>query len=258
MSYIENVFKNEENFFKLFSEEYTGAFDSLNFENGVKPRRFYDDRIKDMYDHNFTLFDGEFDERCFPIIENIKKQRGEGHIQILCKEKSPFLADKGFEEEKLLTMYKGGFSDTHIPAVEGLFFDDLRRSPQLIRPLVDTETEYYGKEYGEDFSKRRWLRYYDKTREQNGLNVYFAVIGGAVVGYCYGYYDSGVVAVDGLLVRKEYRNRYVASNLLKYISDLYGCPEYLHASDDETPKIMYEKMRFKTIDQTFYYLKKDI
>ena len=63
--------------------------------------------------------------------------------------------------------------------------------------------------------------------------------------------------MDGLLIIKEYRNRYVASNLIKDIAAYYDCPIYLHADEDDTPKEIYYKLGFVKCNDTFDYFKSD-
>lgn len=63
------------------------------------------------------------------------------------------------------------------------------------------------------------------------------------------------VEVDDLWVKEEYRNQYIATTLLKYIASQYGGRVYLHASASATPRKMYARMGFETVETIYdYYL----
>lgn len=70
-----------------------------------------------------------------------------------------------------------------------------------------------------------------------------------MIGHLYFYYDYNVVAINGLLVKEEFHHKGVETSLLEYVALYYKCPIYLHADNDETPKEMYEKLRFVTIEK---------
>ncbi len=68
-----------------------------------------------------------------------------------------------------------------------------------------------------------------------------------------------LASIDGLIVDSKYRKKYVAISLIAHIKDSH--PDtilFLHADEDDTPKEMYEKMGFKTIERLYEYLCTDI
>lgn len=78
------------------------------------------------------------------------------------------------------------------------------------------------------------------------------------VGSVYALCHNGFVEMDDLWVEEEYRNQYIATTLIKYIVSQYGGIVYLHASASATPKNMYARMGFETVETVFdYYLEWD-
>lgn len=237
------VKKNEENLVLLFS--------TPNKTNTYI--RYNDDELKDMYDHNF--FEAQnIDEKLLFKFYEIKEERREGHLKISSKCEEKCLKLHNFEEEILLTMLKNDYDIFHIIEREGLIFKNLKED-NIIDDIISLELLEYGEIYGRSFTIRKMHRYASKILEKNnGLNYHACYLGNLLVGYCYTYYDQGVVGLDGLLVRKEYRHQGIASTLLKYIANFYNCPIYLHADEEESPRYLYEKLGFKVIDKTYDYL----
>ena len=232
---IDDVLENEQSLIDLFS------FCTLLDENKYA-LRYSDDLLKDMYDHNFTSIVGRVDEALLYKINEYKNSRNESHTKITSLSKEDFLLKKGFEEGLLLTMVKEDFASW---PKENDIEDD----------VLKLELFAYGNVYGEDFTSRKISRYMTKAKEKdNGLNYFAAYIKGELVGYLYSYYDHNVVAIDGLLVKEEFRHKGIATSLLEYVALYYKCPIYLHADNDETPQEMYEKLGFVTIEKTYEYL----
>ena len=78
---------------------------------------------------------------------------------------------------------------------------------------------------------------------------------GKPAGSCYAYVTNGYVVMDALVVRESFRKRYVATTLMKHIASRFTEEMFLHADADDTPKEMYGKMGFETIDQMYEYVK---
>ena len=63
--------------------------------------------------------------------------------------------------------------------------------------------------------------------------------------------------MDSLVVDEDYRHRYIATTLIKSIAKQAqrdGCILYLHADPEDTPKEMYARMGFETVDTVYEYL----
>ena len=244
---IDDVLENEQSLIDLFS------FCTLLDENKYA-LRYSDDLLKDMYDHNFTSVVGRVDEALLYKINEYKNSRNESHTKITSLSKEEFLLEKGFEEGLLLTMVKEDFASWPKEIDSNLIFKNQKEN-DIENDVLKLELFEYGNVYGEDFTSRKISRYMTKAKEKdNGLNYFAAYINGELVGYLYSYYNHNVVAIDGLLVKKEFRHKGIATSLLEYVALYYKCPIYLHADNDETPKEMYEKLGFVTIEKTYEYL----
>ena len=244
----ENIALSERSYIDLYCKRY----------EGIPFPRYFDDELRDMYDHNFSEFPVRVTEDDLEIIKRIKTERGEDFIKISCHKKSLYLCGAGFEEEALLTLAKEDYLSFDVPPLDFVAYKRGSEHPELFVDLIKTEKEYYGPEYGESFCERRWLRDLGKIKEGgNGLDAWAVYDKEKIIGYCYSYFDHDVVCIDGLLVIKEYRNRYVASNLIKTIANYYACPIYLHASEDDTPKELYYKLGFEKVGVVYDYLRVD-
>lgn len=245
MNLIKRVFKSENNFIYLFSK-------SIDYGSFI---RYFDDELKDMYDHNFSLLKEDINENIYQDILNIKKNREEKHIKISLEKEEKYFIEKGFESEVNLTLVKEDYLNFNIPSLDFVTYKRYRQNKEIIKDVIKLEKEYYGKEYGEDFCERRWLRYAKKVDEgDNGLDIWVVYDKDIPIAFAYSFYSEDVVAMDGLLVINEYRHRYVASNLIKTIGAHYDCPIYLHADKSDTPKEMYRKLGFIVIEETYDYL----
>ena len=91
--------------------------------------------------------------------------------------------------------------------------------------------------------------------ETQGFHYYVAYLYGKPAGACYAYAIDGYVVMDALVVREAFRKRYVATTLMKHIASQFKEEMFLHADADDTPKEMYRKMGFETVDELYEYLK---
>lgn len=76
---------------------------------------------------------------------------------------------------------------------------------------------------------------------------------GKKVANVYALCHSGCIEVDDLWVHRDFRNRYIATTLLKYIAKELDGTLYLHAEADKTPKEMYARMGFETVERNYDY-----
>lgn len=247
---IKNKIKiSEKNFTRLFSN-------TINIDDNT---RYYDDEIKNMYDHNFFELHSEMNDELFAKFLDIKKERKETFMEITSANKSEYLIKNGFKEETILTLVKQDYQDFNILKPMDVRYIRYKENPKIIQDVIDIEIKYYGPAYGEDFCKRRWLRYKDyiDSHIDTTLDIWVIYDNDIAIGYCYSYLDKDVVGMDGLIIIEEYRNKHLASNLIKHIAQYYKCPIYLHADEQETAKEVYFKLGFKIIDKYYYYLKVD-
>ena len=243
MDDILKVKKNERNLVLLFSKpKKTNLY-----------TRYFDDELKDMYDHNYFEVNN-VDEKLLNELYKIKQENKEGHLKISSNCVEKYLKTKDFMEDITLTMLKSDYLNFNIKERKGLIFKNLTED-DILDDITSLELLEYGDIYGRSFVIRRMNRYASKILEKNnGLNYHACYLGNLLVAYCYTYFDEGVVGLDGLLVRKEYRHQGIASSLLKYIASLYNCPIYLHAEEEDYPQHIYENLGFKIIDKSYDYL----
>ena len=128
-------------------------------------------------------------------------------------------------------------------------------SSDVLADLLQIDIETFASDYGEDFIRRRDVRYVKKAMETPGFHYYVAYLDGKVAGSCYACAIDGYVVMDALVVREAFRKRYVATTLMKHIASQFKEEMFLHADADDTPKEMYRKMGFETVDELYEYLK---
>ena len=128
-------------------------------------------------------------------------------------------------------------------------------SGDVLADLLKIDIETFASDYGEDFIRRRDARYVKKAMEIPGFHYYVAYLDGKPAGACYAYAIDGYVVMDALVVREAFRKRYVATTLMKHIASQFKEEMFLHADADDTPKEMYRKMGFETVDELYEYLK---
>ena len=128
-------------------------------------------------------------------------------------------------------------------------------SGDVLADLLKIDIETFASDYGEDFIRRRDARYVKKAMEIPGFHYYVAYLDGKPAGVCYAYAIDGYVVMDALVVREAFRKRYVATTFMKHIASQFKEEMFLHADADDTPKEMYRKMGFETVDKLYEYLK---
>lgn len=95
----------------------------------------------------------------------------------------------------------------------------------------------------------------EKSKSHPEYHWYCGYAEGQKAAEVYGMCHVGCIEVDDLWVAEPFRNRYFATTLLRHIAlTLDGVP-YLHADAARTPKDMYAKMGFETLETSWeYYL----
>ena len=228
--------KNEEKLVSLFSERKPFSEHLLKWEDRFLP---------DKYDQNFFEYVAQPTGEEFRKAVEYQKKLGAGFIK--------FEGDDPLEESFGL---EAGVTLTMLLKSDG---EGWKTNPDLtfctpgIEELEELEVRHFGPIYGEDFTRRNIRRQYEK------LNYHGAYLYGKLVGSCYSFTDDGLTCIDGLIVDEAYRKRYVATSLIAHIKNSY--PDtvlFLHADRDDTPKEMYEKMGFETVDRLYEYLCTDI
>lgn len=228
--------KIEERLTGMFAERKAFSEHLVKWEDGLLP---------DKYDRNCFEYSGQPTREEFEKAVQYQKKIEAGFIKL--EGDTPLEDSFGLEAGVTLTMVLRSHG------AGWMTNPSLTFGTPSIEELVELEVKHFGPLYGEDFTKRNIGRQYEK------LSYHGAYLDGKLVGACYSFCSDGLLCIDGLIVDSEYRKRYVATSLIAHIKDSY--PDrilFLHADDDDTPKEMYRKMGFETIDRLYEYLCTDI
>ena len=213
-----------------------------------------DAQLPDMYDHNAFVVDGIPSVEELKVAQSFQKENGKDFLKINSNVKLPaeFLEQFGLEEDRTDTMllekgYLGTWKRNPRVLIKNLKHDDIADD------ILNVELQNYGEDYGEDFVKRKMRRYLAASENNDNFYYFGAYIDGEIVGACYAFDSHGYVCVDGLAVNRPFRKQYVATTLLAHVAEMFGERVYLHADAEDTPKDMYRRMGFYTVDTCFEY-----
>ena len=250
MDEISRIRKAERSFKMLFSQK-------CAFSEHME--KWQDDDLYDMYDHNqfVPLLDDPTDKELEQAIA-YQHQLGRGFLKIDTREKLDEALTERFSLEKcctetMLLRNKQKNIEAWKCNPDVIIHDSA--SSDVLADLLQIDIETFASDYGEDFIRRRDARYVKKAMETQGFHYYVAYLDRKVAGSCYACAIDGYVVMDALVVREAFRKRYVATTLMKHIASQFKEEMFLHADADDTPKEMYRKMGFETVDELYEYLK---
>lgn len=250
MDEISRIRKAERSFKQLFSQK--RAF-SEHME------KWQDDDLYDMYDHNqfVPLLDDPTDKELEQAIA-YQHQLGRGFLKLDTREKLDEALTERFSLEEcctetMLLRNKQKNIEAWKCNPDVIIHDSA--SSDVLADLLQIDIETFASDYGEDFIRRRDARYVKKAMETQGFHYYVAYLDRKPAGSCYACAIDGYVVMDALVVREAFRKRYVATTLMKHIASQFKEEMFLHADADDTPKEMYRKMGFETVDELYEYLK---
>ena len=250
MDEISRIRKAERSFKMLFSQK-------CAFSEHLE--KWQDDDLYDMYDHNqfVPLLDDPTDKELEQAIA-YQHQLGRGFLKLDTREKLDEALTERFSLEKcctetMLLRNKKENMATWKSNPDVIIHDSA--SSDVLADLLQIDIETFASDYGEDFIRRRDARYVKKAMETPGFHYYVAYLDRKPAGSCYACAIDGYVVMDALVVREAFRKRYVATTLMKHIASQFKEEMFLHADADDTPKEMYRKMGFETVDELYEYLK---
>ena len=250
MDEISRIRKAERSFKMLFSQKRV-------FSEHLE--KWQDDDLYDMYDHNqfVPLLDDPTDKELEQAIA-YQRQLGRGFLKLDTREKLDESLTERFSLEEcctetMLLRNKQKNIEAWKCNPDVIIHDSA--SSDVLADLLQIDIETFASDYGEDFIRRRDARYVKKAMETQGFHYYVAYLDGKVAGSCYACAIDGYVVMDALVVREAFRKRYVATTLMKHIASQFKEEMFLHADADDTPKEMYRKMGFETVDELYEYLK---
>ena len=250
MDEISRIRKAERSFKMLFSQK-------CAFSEHLE--KWQDDDLYDMYDHNqfVPLLDDTTDKELEQAIA-YQHQLGRSFLKLDTREKLDEALTERFSLEEcctetMLLRNKQKNIEAWKCNPDVIIHDSA--SSDVLADLLQIDIETFASDYGEDFIRRRDARYVKKAMETPGFHYYVAYLDGKVAGSCYACAIDGYVVMDALVVREAFRKRYVATTLMKHIASQFKEEMFLHADADDTPKEMYGKMGFETVDELYEYLK---
>lgn len=250
MDEISRIRKAERSFKMLFSQKCV-------FSEHLE--KWQDDDLYDMYDHNqfVPLLDDPTDKELEQAIA-YQHQLGRGFLKLDTREKLDEALTERFSLEKCCTetmLLRNKQKNIEAWKCNSDVIIHDSASSDVLADLLQIDIETFASDYGEDFIRRRDARYVKKAMETQGFHYYVAYLDGKVAGSCYACAIDGYVVMDALVVREAFRKRYVATTLMKHIASQFKEEMFLHADADDTPKEMYRKMGFETVDELYEYLK---
>ena len=250
MDEISRIRKAERSFKMLFSQK-------CAFSEHLE--RWQDDDLYDMYDHNqfVPLLDDTTDKELEQAIA-YQHQLGRSFLKLDTREKLDEALTERFSLEECCTetmLLRNKQKNIEVWKCNPDVIIHDSASSDVLADLLQIDIETFASDYGEDFIRRRDARYVKKAMETQGFHYYVAYLDGKVAGACYAYAIDGYVVMDALVVREAFRKRYVATTLMKHIASQFKEEMFLHADVDDTPKEMYRKMGFETVDELYEYLK---
>lgn len=250
MDEISRIRKAERSFKMLFSQK-------CAFSEHLE--KWQDDDLYDMYDHNqfVPLLDDTTDKELEQAIA-YQHQLGRSFLKLDTREKLDEALTERFSLEEcctetMLLQNKQKNIEAWKCNPDVIIHDSA--SSDVLADLLQIDIETFASDYGEDFIRRRDARYVKKAMETPGFHYYVAYLDGKPAGSCYACAIDGYVVMDALVVREAFRKRYVATTLMKHIASQFKEEMFLHADADDTPKEMYRKMGFETVDELYEYLK---
>lgn len=250
MDEISRIRKAERSFKMLFSQK-------CAFSEHLE--KWQDDDLYDMYDHNqfVPLLDDTTDKELEQAIA-YQHQLGRSFLKLDTREKLDEALTERFSLEECCTetmLLRNKQKNIEVwKCNPDVVIHDSAYS-DVLADLLQIDIETFASDYGEDFIRRRDARYVKKAMETQGFHYYVAYLDRKPAGSCYACAIDGYVVMDALVVREAFRKRYVATTLMKHIASQFKEEMFLHADADDTPKEMYRKMGFETVDELYEYLK---
>ena len=204
-------------------------------------KRWEDNELPDKYDHNCFVYSAQPTREEFEKALDYQRERGDSFIKL--EGDFPLKDDFGLSPGVTLTMQLSGSTD------DWILNDEVEIRKPRYKDIIEIERKHFGPVYGEDFSVRNADHLFEY------LDFRGAYTGEKLVGAYYFSSSYGYTCVDGLIVDEDYRNRHIATTLLKHaVDEAAGNVVFLHADAVDTPRTMYEKLGFRVVDRRYEYL----
>lgn len=217
--------------------------------------RWHNDVVSDRYDCNAFIPHGTLTSADIEEAFTYQKERGDDFIQFFCKKPlEKALAEKyQLEENIVITMALQNAEPDSWKRNDSIVIKDVQ-SHDIAAEILAFHLEQEKEEFGDsDFPLRSMTQDLKATKENPNYHWIAAYLGDEVVGLCHALCHSDCVEVDDLVVASHVRKQYVATTMFCYIAEHFKGQLYLHADEDDTPKEMYAKMGFTTVDTCWEY-----
>jgi len=227
----------------------------LSLKNGVL--RYADSLLPDMYDHNMFIYASDLGKTELKELIQYQKENNFDFIKI-----------EGFsplDEKTVNGLNLESWEELTMSLCDKSVCESWKTNPEVeIRELskhkigkdiINLEMENYASVYGEDFTLRKIHRHLTIAERNKKMDFICAYINNVIAGYLFVWTDSDCVGIDDLIVSSQFRNKRVATSLLKYAVSLAPFA-YLHAASDDTPKDMYYKLGFRVSGTKYCYFSK--
>lgn len=227
---------------------------------GVNERflRRQDGALPDMYDHNQFIPLGAVSVEDVLALNEYRKAHNDGFLKLDCRQRLDSATEEalkerlGMEGGETITMYLAEPQKVNRNPNPNVVIKDAK-AEEILGDILCVELKNYAQIYGADFCRRRAVRYVEKAKTDSRMHYFAAYLEGKVVGCVYAFATKSYVQIDSLVVNEEARGQYVATALLHHIACLFEQTPFLHADAEDTPKDMYTKLGFASVDSLWEY-----
>ena len=221
---------------------------------------FRDDKLKDMYDHNFAYISkAPSNSDLQEIVKNeISKRRSEGSdfCNILINSEIDSLRPLVFEntpEVSIDGFYSFDISNIDsFKTVDGAFVEQVTDQKRL-DDLLYCNLQYDEAHLGKEFCTRRCYRRGEVYLSEGGINSYVCYYNGDIVGNCDMLIHDKVAKIEDFTVNPQCQRRGFGTTILKHLIQTaidQSCDLiYLVTDEEDTPKEMYKKLGFSKVGE---------
>lgn len=214
--------------------------------------RWHSDLRPDQVNNNFFVPIGEVTAKDIETARNFQKRRGLSYLLIRsAKPLDPNLTERfSLTPETTLVMALRQDAGRKWKKNDAVEIRDIQTS-DIGEDLMDVSAT---PEQYRELARRNMRMVLDVAKGHPEYHWLCAYLDGKRVGCVYALCHNGCIEMDDLWVEEDYRKQYIATTLMKHITETMKGVLYLHAEKAGTPKDMYTKMGFETVETiTEYY-----
>lgn len=229
--------------------------------------RFVDEKLLDMYDHNYTYVKEKLEEKRLEAIINEEVNRSKREEKTFCKFDLPYMPNEIHEvdgiapEVSRLGIYEFLSEDTsHLNGNDECVMKQIVNE-EVLDDLVFLDLIHDRERLGEDFCKRRAYRRGRVYLKEGGVDSYICYHEGRPVGNVDLFIYNGMAKIEDFAVIPSEQRKGYGTAMIKYLIDLAKSKGvkriYLVTDEEDTAKEMYRKLGFEKLGEKveiFYYL----